>query len=74
MKDHTAVLIDHYFGRDGGELRLGGHPVTRLAAQFGTPLFIYDASVLQRKWQILRGLEKTTGRKLESHQRFMECR
>ena len=54
MKDHTAVLIDHYFGRDGGELRLGGHPVTRLAAQFGTPLFIYDASVLQRKWQILR--------------------
>jgi len=52
--DHTTALVDRYFGRNAGELCIGGHPVTRLAAQFGTPLFIYDAAVLHRKWKILR--------------------
>ncbi len=54
MSDHTAALVGRYFSRNGGELCIGDHPVTRLATQFGTPLFIYDAAVLHLKWKILR--------------------
>jgi len=54
MKDHSAALVDRYFGRQGGELCLSGQPVTQLAAKFGTPLFIYDKAVLYQKWQMVR--------------------
>jgi diaminopimelate decarboxylase len=35
-------------------LRVGGFSVEQVAEQFGTPLFVYDESVLRRKWALLR--------------------
>jgi diaminopimelate decarboxylase len=40
------------------ELELGGVPATQLAAEFGTPLYVYDEAVLrERARAYLRGLE-----------------
>ncbi|MEU1420702.1 MULTISPECIES: type III PLP-dependent enzyme [unclassified Kitasatospora] len=36
------------------ELRVQGVPVSRIAEQFGTPLFVYDAEVLRTVYQSLR--------------------
>ena len=52
---HAVSLVAQYFGSSGGELRVGGVPVGSIAAEYGTPLFVYDASVLERKWALLRG-------------------
>ncbi len=35
-------------------LRIGKFSIEKLAEQFGTPLFLYDESVLRRKWALLR--------------------
>ena len=50
-----AALIERYFSSSRGELHLGGIPVSKLAEKYGTPLFIYDRSVLEKKWNRLRG-------------------
>lgn len=50
----TQALIERNFAAREGQLLLGGQTVQTLAEQFGTPLFVYDASVLQRQWQTLR--------------------
>ena len=47
-------LVERYFGASGGELTIDGVPVSRIAEEYGTPLFIYDASVLKTKWSNLR--------------------
>lgn len=51
-------LVDHivssYFGTIEGELAVGGARVSEIAREFGTPLFVYDASVLEAKWTKLR--------------------
>ena len=47
-------LISETFPDSDDQLRIGGVGVHRLANEFGTPLFAYDAFVLQRKWDILR--------------------
>ena len=47
-------LIERYFGVFDGELLVGGVPVSSLAEQFGTPLYVYDAAVINRKLKILR--------------------
>jgi diaminopimelate decarboxylase len=52
--DRVPRLVTAYFGSSAGELLVGGVPVRRLAAAHGTPLFAYDASVLDRKWALLR--------------------
>jgi diaminopimelate decarboxylase len=52
--DRVPRLVAAYFGSSAGELLVGGVPVGRLAAAHGTPLFAYDASVLDRKWALLR--------------------
>lgn len=52
--DQVGRLIECYFSSAGGELRIGGIPVSELAERYGTPLFLYDGSVLDRKWEILR--------------------
>jgi diaminopimelate decarboxylase len=51
----TLVLVDRYFSAPGGELHLSGVPVSALAARYGTPVFVYDREVLDRKWSTLRG-------------------
>jgi diaminopimelate decarboxylase len=50
----AARLVEKYFGASGGELAIGGIPVSRIAEQHGTPLFVYDTSALKTKWSGLR--------------------
>jgi diaminopimelate decarboxylase len=52
--DRVPGLVAAYFAGAAGELLVGGVPVGRLAAAHGTPLFAYDAAVLDRKWAMLR--------------------
>jgi diaminopimelate decarboxylase len=52
--DHVTALVRHYFRSAGHELLVGGVPVSRIAAEYGTPVFVYDQHVLDRKWAVLR--------------------
>ena len=49
-----ADLIQSYFPSDGGELTIGGIRVSELAARYGTPLFVYDRAIIEKKWDRLR--------------------
>ncbi|MCG5247068.1 type III PLP-dependent enzyme [Methylorubrum extorquens] len=52
--DLTAALIAENFSRDAsGVLRVGGLPLTGLAKEFGTPLFVYDADTMRRTYRAL---------------------
>lgn len=51
---HAAALLREHFGIAGGELAVGGVPVSRLAGQFETPLFVYDAAVFRGRLAALR--------------------
>jgi len=55
VTDRVASLIHRHFDLAGGELQIGDIAVSQLAERYGTPLYIYDARVLERKWQLLRG-------------------
>jgi len=48
------ALIERCFAVEQGELQVGGLPVSRIARAFGTPLYIYDAGVLERTWALVR--------------------
>lgn len=50
----ATSLIECFFGCAGSELTVGGIPVSRIADDFGTPLFVYDHAVLQDKLHLLR--------------------
>jgi len=52
--EQAAWLIDRYFAVRNGELSMGGVLVSELAGRYGTPLFVYDQSVMDRKWDLLR--------------------
>ena len=56
LHDHAARVIGRYFGVRGSELLIGGLPVTQLAEQFGTPLFVYDQEVIRRKIRQIRSI------------------
>jgi len=47
-------LISDLFPDSRGELVIGGLAISELTQRFGTPLFVYDESVLLRKWNLLR--------------------
>jgi diaminopimelate decarboxylase len=51
----VAELTAKYFPDSRAELRMGGLSVRAVAEKYGTPLFIYDAGVLDAKWHQLRG-------------------
>ncbi|ABY31811.1 type III PLP-dependent enzyme [Methylorubrum extorquens] len=52
--DLAAALIAENFSRDAsGVLRVGGLPLTELAKDFGTPLFVYDADTMRRTYRAL---------------------
>ena len=53
MEPLTYVLASYFHSSDG-ELLIGGIPVSDLAQQYGTPLFVYDAGILAKKWTLLR--------------------
>ena len=52
--DHVRALIERHFAGSGNTLRMGGIPVTDLASEYGTPLFLYDAGTLDRQLALLR--------------------
>ncbi|MFZ0706499.1 MAG: diaminopimelate decarboxylase [Candidatus Korobacteraceae bacterium] len=52
MQAHQVVR--DFFPGSERALRIGKFSVEDVAEQFGTPVFIYDQSVLQRKWELLR--------------------
>jgi diaminopimelate decarboxylase len=54
MSDHVAALVARNFSAPGGELRVGAVPISDLANRHGTPLYVYDARVLDRQWRRLR--------------------
>ena len=52
--DLFAQLLARNFPQSEAELRLGGVPVSEIAEKYGTPLFAYDASVLESQFRKLR--------------------
>lgn len=54
MTDRVASLVARYFGQSDGELCVGGIAIGVLAERYGTPLYVYDARVLEQKWRLLR--------------------
>jgi len=52
--DLAACLIERYFPSSRKVLSLGEIPVSELAISYGTPFFVYDRSVINQKWNILR--------------------
>ena len=50
----VGALIRKHFPLSDSELRPGGVSVTSLAAKFGTPFFVYDHLVMDRKFALLR--------------------
>jgi diaminopimelate decarboxylase len=53
-RDLVAEVIARHFGVTSGELTVGEVKISDIAAEFGTPLFVYDRATLQRQWQALR--------------------
>jgi diaminopimelate decarboxylase len=53
MNDVVTLLRKH-FPSSSEELCFGGLSVNSLASKFGTPFFVYDRSVLDRKLALLR--------------------
>lgn len=54
MSDLTIRLLQKYFAVSRGELLVGGVRISSLAEQYGTPAFIYDRSVIDKKIDLLR--------------------
>jgi diaminopimelate decarboxylase len=52
--DPLTFLLENYYARSNGELLIGGVSAPALAHQYGTPLFIYDAGIMAKKWALLR--------------------
>ena len=51
----ATTLIAENFSRDpAGVLQVGGLPLTDLAKDYGTPLFVYDADGLRRAYRALK--------------------
>jgi diaminopimelate decarboxylase len=48
-----TMLLDENFGSSQGELLIGGLPVRQLAHAYGTPLYIYNADILRRRYRAL---------------------
>jgi len=51
---HASALLREHFDVVDGELAVGGVPVSALAQEFETPLFLYDAAVLRARLGALR--------------------
>lgn len=49
-----AAGIERAFTGSDGELLIGGVRASNLAETFGTPLFVYDQSIMRRNWELLR--------------------
>jgi len=54
MNDLVQSLTVQFFGNAGGHLLIGGISVDQIAETYGTPLFIYDRGIVDRKLGQLR--------------------
>lgn len=54
MENGVKSLIARHFPRSSSELHVGNLKAETLAQIYGTPLFAYDRSVLDQKWDLLR--------------------
>ena len=54
MADLASSLTAKYFPASRNSLVLGGVPVQQLVESYGTPMFVYDRSVLDQKYEALR--------------------
>jgi len=54
MTKHAISLAKQYFKVFNNQLLIGGHSVEEYAAEHGTPLYIYDKSVVQNKVTLFR--------------------
>jgi diaminopimelate decarboxylase len=52
--DPVAALIERHHGVTGKELRVSGVAISTIAAAQGTPLYVYDAALLDLQWRRLR--------------------
>jgi diaminopimelate decarboxylase len=52
--DQASFLLERYFGQRDGELLVGRFSISDLAERYGTPFFVYDAGIIDRKWDLLR--------------------
>jgi diaminopimelate decarboxylase len=52
--DLVAGLVESNIGVADGQLLVGGLRIADIVAQHGTPLYVYDQTVLQRRFQALR--------------------
>lgn len=52
--DQVQELVARYFETKDGELMIGGVRVSELAATYGTPLFVYDRGILERRLNALK--------------------
>ncbi|MGB4165000.1 MAG: diaminopimelate decarboxylase [Bacillota bacterium] len=43
-----------YFGESDGELTISGLKVSQLEKRFGTPLYVYDLSVVEKKYRMVK--------------------
>lgn len=54
MPDLASFLASKYFPESGKTLTAGDVPVSDLVEAYGTPLFLYDLDILDRKYDALR--------------------
>lgn len=52
--DLAATLIERNFNSSDQELYFDNMPVSAIIAKYGTPIFIYDRNILDKKWNQLR--------------------
>src|SRR5258708_1097221 len=52
--DSVSTLTARWFPGSETELHIGRLPVGAIAQRHGTPLFVYDSGILERKWSDLR--------------------
>lgn len=52
--DSVQRLVDKNFASSSGELEIGGIPVSKLVAKYGTPLYVYNSSVIEKQRSLLR--------------------
>lgn len=52
--DLVSSILERFYDKENGELKIGGMCVGSLASQYGTPLYIYDRGILEKKLTDLR--------------------
>jgi diaminopimelate decarboxylase len=52
--DLVNEIISARFASSNSKLQVGGISIDQIVREFGTPLFVYDAGILDQSWNLLR--------------------